>query len=43
LCGNPAKAKRVLGWENTVPFDALVERLVVSQLETAKDSRAPYK
>jgi len=32
LCGNPAKAKRVLGWENTVPFEAMVERLVVSQL-----------
>jgi GDPmannose 4,6-dehydratase len=43
LCGDPSKAKRVLGWENTVPFDALVERLVISQLETAKDSRTPYK
>jgi len=32
LCGNPAKAKRVLGWENTVPFDLMVERLVASQL-----------
>ncbi len=32
LCGNPAKVKRVLGWENTVPFDEMVERLVVSQL-----------
>jgi GDPmannose 4,6-dehydratase len=35
LCGNPDKARRVLGWENTVPFDAMVERLVVSQLEAA--------
>ncbi len=35
LCGNPEKARRVLGWENTVPFDAMVERLVVSQLEVA--------
>jgi len=32
LCGNPEKAKRLLGWENTVPFDTMVERLVVSQL-----------
>jgi GDPmannose 4,6-dehydratase len=35
LCGNPEKAKRLLGWENSVPFAAMVERLVVSQLEAA--------
>jgi GDPmannose 4,6-dehydratase len=39
LCGNPAKAKEKLGWENTVPFESMVERLVVSQLETANDLR----
>jgi len=33
----------VLGWENTVPFESMVERLVISQLEVAKDSRPPYK
>ena len=43
LCGDPSKAKRVLGWENTVPFESMVERLVISQLEVAKDSRPPYK
>jgi GDPmannose 4,6-dehydratase len=32
LCGNPQKAKRVLGWENTVPFDELVKRLVDSEI-----------
>jgi GDPmannose 4,6-dehydratase len=31
-CGNPSKAKRLLGWENTVPFDAMVARLVESEL-----------
>jgi GDPmannose 4,6-dehydratase len=31
-CGNPGKAKRLLGWENTVPFSEMVERLVASEL-----------
>ena len=31
-CGNPAKAKRLLGWENTVPFRDLMARLIDSQL-----------
>lgn len=31
-CGNPAKAKRVLGWENTVSFQEMVERLVAAEL-----------
>ncbi len=31
-CGNPAKAKRVLGWENTVPFRDIAARLVESEL-----------
>jgi len=32
-CGNPTKARRLLGWENTVPFDEMVRRLVESQIE----------
>jgi GDPmannose 4,6-dehydratase len=31
-CGNPAKAKRILGWQNTVPFKEMVARLVESEL-----------
>ena len=31
-CGNPGKARRILGWENTVPFDAMVAKLVESEL-----------
>ena len=33
LCGNSAKAKRLLGWENTVPFGEMVSRLVESELK----------
>jgi GDPmannose 4,6-dehydratase len=32
-CGNPAKALRLLGWKNSVPFEAIVERLVKSELD----------
>jgi GDPmannose 4,6-dehydratase len=39
LCGNPEKARRLLGWENTVPFDEMVNRLVDSQIEAAKNER----
>ena len=31
-CGNPGKAKRILGWKNTVPFEDLVGRLVESEM-----------
>jgi GDPmannose 4,6-dehydratase len=31
-CGNPSKAKRLLGWENTVPFEQMLGRLVDSEL-----------
>jgi GDPmannose 4,6-dehydratase len=31
-CGNPAKARRVLGWRNTVPFQEMVARLVEFEL-----------
>lgn len=31
-CGNPAKARRILGWQNTVPFKEMIRRLVESEL-----------
>lgn len=31
-CGNPAKARRLLGWENTVPFAEIARRLVEGEL-----------
>ncbi len=31
-CGNPAKARRLLGWSNTVPFTQIVQRLVEAEL-----------
>ena len=31
-CGNAGKIKRVLGWENTVPFEEMISRLVQSEL-----------
>ena len=31
-CGNPAKAKRMLGWENSVPFKEMIARLVESEM-----------
>jgi GDPmannose 4,6-dehydratase len=30
-CGNPSKAQRLLGWQNTVKFEEMVERLVQSE------------
>ncbi len=32
-CGNPGKAKRLLGWQNTVPFSEMVVRLVRSEFD----------
>jgi GDPmannose 4,6-dehydratase len=32
-CGNPAKAKRLLGWQNTVPFGEMVVRLVKAEYD----------
>lgn len=32
-CGNAAKARRLLGWKNTVPFDEIVVRLVRSEYD----------
>jgi GDPmannose 4,6-dehydratase len=31
-CGNPGKAKRILGWENTVPFEEIIRRLTEHEL-----------
>lgn len=31
-CGNPAKARRALGWQNTVRFEEMIRRLVESEL-----------
>lgn len=33
LLGNPAKAKRVLGWEATTPVDSLCREMVEADLE----------
>jgi len=33
-CGNPSKAKRLLGWENMVPFPEIVARLVRSEFDS---------
>jgi GDPmannose 4,6-dehydratase len=32
-CGNPSKARRILGWENTVRFEEMIARLVDSELQ----------
>ncbi len=34
-CGNPGKAKRILGWENSVPFEEIIRRLTARELERA--------
>lgn len=39
LQGDPAKAKRVLGWQPKVSIDELVERMVTHDLELAKQER----
>ncbi|MCY4239752.1 MAG: GDP-mannose 4,6-dehydratase [Rhodospirillaceae bacterium] len=36
LLGDPAKAKRVLGWEPRTPFDEMVREMVNGDLEEAK-------
>jgi GDPmannose 4,6-dehydratase len=33
LCGNPAKAQRILDWKPKVNFEQLVEKMVASELE----------
>lgn len=34
--GNPGKARRILGWHNTVPFDEIVKRIVESEQNRIK-------
>jgi GDPmannose 4,6-dehydratase len=36
-CGNPGKAKRLLGWENTVPFREIVARLVQAEIDRIRN------
>lgn len=36
LLGNPAKAKRLLGWEPTVTFEQLIEGMTLAELERLK-------
>ena len=31
-CGNPGKARRILGWSNSVNFEEMVGRLVESEM-----------
>lgn len=33
LCGNPAKARRLLGWQNTVAFEEMASRLVRAEFD----------
>jgi GDPmannose 4,6-dehydratase len=33
LCGNASKAKRMLGWQQTVNFDQLVDEMVKGDLD----------
>ena len=40
LQGDATKARKVLGWEPKVTFDQLVEMMVDSDLELAKQERA---
>jgi GDPmannose 4,6-dehydratase len=40
LLGNPAKAKRVLGWKARTTFAELVEEMVASDLKLVADERA---
>ena len=35
LCGNPEKAKRVLGWERTYTFQGLIDEMVLGRLRSA--------
>jgi GDPmannose 4,6-dehydratase len=43
LLGNPAKAKRVLGWEHKVGFHDLVKMMVKSDLDVVRGEHAGLK
>jgi GDPmannose 4,6-dehydratase len=38
--GDPTKARTRLGWEPTVTFEELVQRLVDAELERLRDAQA---
>lgn len=39
LLGDPAKAKRVLGWQPRVSFDQLVDRMIAHDMELARQDK----
>ena len=39
LLGDPAKARRVLGWQHTTPFAELVAEMVASDLEVVAQEK----
>jgi GDPmannose 4,6-dehydratase len=39
LSGNPGKAKRILGWENSVKFEEIICRLTEFEMRKAKEER----
>ena len=41
LVGDPAKAKKVLGWEPEVSFQELVEMMVDADIELIKSGKTP--
>lgn len=38
LVGNPGKARRILGWQNTVSFPEIVERMVRSRYDALREA-----
>ncbi len=32
-CGNPSKARRLLGWENSVSFESMIEQMIKSEFD----------
>ncbi|HZS28796.1 MAG TPA: GDP-mannose 4,6-dehydratase, partial [Candidatus Angelobacter sp.] len=41
LCGDAAKARRVLGWKPEISFKQLIEMMVESELKAAQPSQVP--
>lgn len=39
LFGDPSKARKVLGWSHTTPFDVLVREMVEADLKTIRDQQ----
>lgn len=35
LCGDPSKARKILGWKPSITFDQLVEKMAIADLEQA--------